>query len=280
MAKFPKVESLQRQNLLINSDFKSGIINQKGLQTYSGQIGSKVYTIDMWYTSGINVAVNQGYLRLVNRQTSECGFAQYINTNETNDYTITVYVSTIVSGNVKVALYDENENEITRSQNLQLGLNTLNVNSKKISKVGLLCAANCDLNLWFVKLEKGSCYTGMPAWNYTLELLKCQRYLLVVKPLFGNSTYFKSQSGPRASMVVIQVPTPVQMNKKPVVAGTVLAKYRCYSDKEYWITVTNPEVDSISSTHLNIIFNQEGLSRNVTGEIWIESPLVLDAYDY
>lgn len=283
VVKFSKIESLCRPNILINSDFKSGIINQKNSTSYTG-LGTTLSTIDMWISYGINVGLNATSVRFINRDTSYHTIRQKYDVNLLNDQKYTVYMKVI---NLVGTVYINPKTDKTKLQRVVNGENTYtftvgepsgaNVQNNEFI-IGL--EAGAEVEIQCLKLEKGSSYTGMPAWNYTLELLKCQKYLLVVKPLFSNSTYFKSQSGPRTSRVVIQVPTPVQMNKKPVIVGTVVAKHRCYTDKEYWVTVTNPEVDSMSSTHLNIVFSQDGLSRNIVGELWIESSLILDAYDY
>lgn len=266
MAKFPKMESLQRQNLLINSDFKSGIINQKGQSSYNTIYQ---YGIDMWYM------ISNGTLKLNNNSiTVSSDLKFFFDKQLPNDnYTFTVSVSGTIYKYTFVGF-----NGTSKTTNLNVKGKTLGV--EMISNYIVLYMNGNTFDIEFIKLEKGSSYTGMPAWNYTLELLKCQKYLLVVKPLFSSSTYFKSQSGPRTSRIVIQVPTPVQMNKKPIIVGTVTAKHRCFTNAEYWVEVTNPEIDSVSTTHIDIIFSHEGLGRNITGEVWIDSPLVLDAYNY
>ena len=49
--KLPNWGSLCNPNLLTNSDFKSGIINQKGQTSYVGTQPKVVYGIDMWRCS-------------------------------------------------------------------------------------------------------------------------------------------------------------------------------------------------------------------------------------
>lgn len=174
----------------------------------------------MWYSSGVNVAIQSGYLRLINRLDSEYGFAQYVyNANETSDYTLSTYISTLTTGNIKMALYDENESEITRSDNLVLGLNKITVKNKKISKVALLCEANADVNLWFIKLEKGSYFTGMTVWNYVNEVIKCHSKMIGLGSIesgdisIGSANVFNNE-------VWIMIPLTNYFIKKPTVYST------------------------------------------------------------
>ena len=49
-----EMTDLMNPNLLTNSDFRSGIINQKGQTQYTHDNGSRTYGIDCWYVTGQN----------------------------------------------------------------------------------------------------------------------------------------------------------------------------------------------------------------------------------
>ena len=116
------VEQAQRpnDNLLTNSDFKSGIINQKG-QTSYGYVDKPLLTIDMWITYGVNIAIDATSIRVINRQTNARTLRQYIN-GDSGVYTVYVNVKTI-SGNVYVNL----NNDTSKNKKLAKGENKFQI---------------------------------------------------------------------------------------------------------------------------------------------------------
>ena len=67
-------------NLLINSDFKSGIINQKGQTSYTWGFNQRLYTIDSWFVNYENstVTVNTGYINVNLKSKGSKGFGQVV----------------------------------------------------------------------------------------------------------------------------------------------------------------------------------------------------------
>ncbi len=174
-------------NLLANSDWKSGIINQKGKTSY-GYVDTPLMTIDKWLSYGVNVAIDVTNVRVVNRQTSARTLRQYVN-GDSGIYTVYVNVKTI-SGNVYVNL----NNDTSKNKKLVQGENIFQItvlSTEKLKSLALYLEANADVYIYSIKLEKGSYFTGMPLWNETIELLKCMGYFqkLYRVPLYTtNST--------------------------------------------------------------------------------------------
>ena len=65
--KLPNWGSLCNPNLLTNSDYRSGIINQKGITSLDKSDGSTELGIDGWIQYGINIAVGLNYVTFANR---------------------------------------------------------------------------------------------------------------------------------------------------------------------------------------------------------------------
>lgn len=173
MVRFPKIESLQRPNLLINSDFKSGIINQKGLSEYNPT--SKEYTIDMWYTYAGIVSVLDGYIKVTK------------NRNMSGNATFTQLFSSL-NEKCTIAIKTRAINGIAKIHIGSLGTFDLSANKINIFTIAgnfnvIYFELSDYIELEYVKLEKGSNFTGMPVWDETLELLKCQRHYIVIKNL-------------------------------------------------------------------------------------------------
>lgn len=198
MAKFPKMSSLQRSNLLINSDFKSGIINQKGQSSYNTIYQ---YGIDMWYM------ISNGTLKLnSNSITVSSDLKFFFDKQLPNDnYTFTVSVSGTIYKYTFVGF-----NGTSKTTNLNVKGKTLGV--EMISNYIVLYMNGNTFDIEFIKLEKGSSYTGMPAWNETLELLKCCRYYI---SFFGNPISRIAFVGMNYALITYEL--PIKMAKVPKV---------------------------------------------------------------
>lgn len=159
---FNKAPMTPQDNLLTNSDFSSGIINQKGQTSYNTV---NKYTIDMWmlFKASTSVTVNDGYI------TTNANLLQYIDIPlEAGDYTVAVKVGS----NIRTYTF-KNFTGARMSQNLEdIGFSIAYDNPRN-KLVFELYALNQNRNIYFVKLEKGSHFTGMPKWDQILEEYKC-----------------------------------------------------------------------------------------------------------
>lgn len=193
--KLAKMSSLQRENLLINSDFRYGVINQKGLRNYE----MSGYLIDLWRSINANgkLVINSGSITLTTSNQYSAQFMQPVYYNMLNErVTIAVEVKNIV-GTVYLNLLGTNKA-------LQKGLNVYTYNITQNIAVGngfqyfyFSMGSGSSVEIEFIKLEQGNIFTGMPVWNYTLELMKCYRYFQIYEGSFIQSltsgTYFFGQ---------------------------------------------------------------------------------------
>lgn len=168
-AKFAKIASIQRDNMLMNSDFKSGIINQKSQSSYA-YVDKPLLTIDGWISYGVNVGVETNTLKIVNRKPEAHTLKQKLDRAYPNQvYTVAVYVAS-VTGNVYVNF----NSETSLNKKLVAGLNVFQMTP--VSTLGefvFYLETNAEIKINFAKVEPGFNYTGMPLWNKPLELKKC-----------------------------------------------------------------------------------------------------------
>lgn len=228
-------------NLLTNSDFKSGIINQKG-QTSYGYVDKPLLTIDMWITYGVNIAIDATSIRVINRQTNARTLRQYIN-GDSGVYTVYVNVKTI-SGNVYVNL----NNDTSKNKKLAQGENKFQItvlSTESLKSFALYLEANADVYIYSIKLEKGSHFTGMPTWDKSTELLKCcrkfQKMNITVPVLYSTDT-----------STSVEIPFMVEMDKAPTVTIEILRlKSRTATEimvSKYEKTVTTQKLN-VQMTH-------------------------------
>lgn len=228
-------------NLLTNSDFKSGIINQKG-QTSYGYVDKPLLTIDMWITYGVNIAIDATSIRVINRQTNARTLRQYIN-GDSGVYTVYVNVKTI-SGNVYVNL----NNDTSKNKKLAQGENKFQItvlSTESLKSFALYLEANADVYIYSIKLEKGPHFTDMPTWDKSTELLKCcrkfQKMNITVPVLYSTDT-----------STSVEIPFMVEMDKTPTVTIEILRlKSRTTTEimvSKYEKTVTTQKLN-VQMTH-------------------------------
>ena len=184
-------KDLCNPNLLINADFKSGIINQRGKSSYN-TVNKTTFTIDRWKTYYGTVEVNNDFVKYTNQDSvNNRAFDQYLGNQGNDTYTLYVNVKAI-TGSASVQMMDESaQNILTKA--LTVGDNVLTA----IGNVGLIkffCTPGSSIEIYQVKLEKGSVYTGMPTWNEVEETNKCIPYFevrtIVGIAMSGNFSQF------------------------------------------------------------------------------------------
>lgn len=166
-------------NLLINSDYRSGIINQKGQTSYVNNSLKILYTIDKWSISGNGkVIVNDGYIRVESTSDEPFYFTQklekQINEVCTSHSTIKNY-----SGDIGFAIIGNDGNN--KTVKISKTGSILNNHTEAEGVSFALTGVSSFVEIYDVKLEKGKQYTGMYQINEALELLKCQYDSVLVK---------------------------------------------------------------------------------------------------
>lgn len=265
-------------NLLTNSDFRYGVINQKGQTTYDFSSQSNgAFTIDMWYATKLKVTVYDNYIRIENLDTAShsftnngCSFLKSL----ANKYTFYAKVKQCSSGNYMWFYNREDGTSYTRQEDtLVAGDNvwtwTVSSPNDVIRKFGFSIPANGYLELYSCKMEEGSYFTGMPAWNEAEELLKCmylfeKKVINVMCSQFNATTSFASipYSIPKSKIPSITGKcTWVGSNTGEGIGETKITKLEA-------IAIQKESVD-IKVTHESANFGQ--YSRNVFVELYIDS---------
>lgn len=170
-----------QDNLLINSDFRSGIINQQGETQYIHGNGSRTYGIDCWYVTGENssMAINDKFLSLNLHNNGDFGCVLDIVKDNEKYLTFTIKRNLEEEQSVTFDVSTMNVAQdyfFDIDENTKLGIYFWDTDNKK---AWLYIRRNGIFNIDYMKLERGQKFTGMPPWNYALEYLKCCRYLYV-----------------------------------------------------------------------------------------------------
>lgn len=176
-----------KDNLLINSDFQSGIINQKGIykQTIT-QVGGKYhYFIDGWRTwveSGMSFTYE---ILEKSIQITPSGYPSHAvmqqvleNLKIGKKYTVAVKLN----GTIQTLTFEAG----TYLKNDYLAYNPTNSTVSVILKNGMITEVG------FIKSEEGAVFTGMPFWNKTNELIPCWR---AYQELYRIPIYATNSSG-------------------------------------------------------------------------------------
>ena len=259
-----------RENLLDNADFKSGIINQRGKSTYSST-NKPIFTVDRWKTHYGTVNVNSGFVKYTNSDSeNNRAFDQNIGNQGYDTYTLYVNVRKI-TGSASVQMMDESaQNILTRA--LTVGDNVFTA----IGNVGLIrffCTPSSSIEIYQVKLEKGSAFTGMPPWNEAEELNKCLYYFEKV----GSEWQVNYPANGDGSTVNITIPC----NPKAKTPSVIVDKTQCvtvFEGDNTSVNLSESEIDrtSVFTNSVYIRFNHSGVGGNpmvaiATTNIYLDS---------
>lgn len=254
------VPNLASPNLLINSDFKSGIINQKGQTLYDVVEWDNIYTIDMWSkTSKAKVTVSDGYIKVEGTNANGYSYFKQPLSNPLNENCLVAVKTKTVVGNAKIYIEGLSINSgVTITSNDIFTCTSENAKSVfiEVGKIG-------SVEIEFIKLEKGSAFTGMPVWNEAIELLKCMKKFQVYEGDFisnsaSESTYWGCQ-------------LPVKMDKKPISTVDSIRK------SDYTDVKSNVSEIHCSESKMHFV----KLSANYSNsQILTYTKIFLDAYDY
>ena len=212
--------NIQKDNILINADFRQNAINQRNSTTY-GAVSSWTYSIDRWMYFG-QMSVTKGddcvTLQANSSNSGSSYFKQFIENRLNGTYTL--YINVLeVSGNVQIP--------IDGGIALKKGENIITFTTPSSGYSGLqinLTGTSAKLIISHMKLEQGTKFTGMPVWDRTLELSKCFRYFFRIHNL-SKHYYFNAVWG-AVDTASGYIQLPVMMRTTPTVsfAGLYLVK--------------------------------------------------------
>ena len=251
-------------NLLINSDFKSGIINQKGQTSYTCGFNQRLYTIDSWFVNYENstVTVNTGYINVNLKSKGSKGFGQVVsNINKNNLKYLTAAIK-FKDQELKIIKIDTTILNIGVDyffdiiSGFKLGIYFW---TDDTNNAWFYIQGNGSFNLEYIKLEEGDQFTGMPIWDKSIELLKCKKYFIAINNIRVALRGYIGQT------FAMSFPLPVLMDKTPSVS--VVSTSGCY-----FINTINSWVDLQILQMTWICDNDNMFNFNVT--------VHLDAYWY
>lgn len=175
-----EMTDLANDNLLLNSDFESGLINQLGYKTTIGK-SKRQYPIDMWSTYGlIDVTNEAGYLTIKNNESNVQSFSHFL-VNELiygKKYTITYKID----GKV--------ESETFTPGSAFDGKNCFYRPKDSLpERIGISVQGKKTIKLYFVKLEEGEVYTGKPPYDWWHEFRICQTELKQIPTTLAGYGY-------------------------------------------------------------------------------------------
>lgn len=194
--------NLQKPNMLDNANFESGIINQRGQTTYTiTQTGGKFnYFIDrwkVWVETGrtFTCNVNSDSIDVKIEGTEKGAIQQDCNLKEGYKYVITAKIDDVI----RQMIFDGGEEKQD---------DYFKVSGKGENGFVSIIFGNTYRNIKWVKLEEGYKFTGLPLWNKSIELLKCQSKMQRHK----LNTRFYSNGAEYTQQTIL---LPTKMDKKP-----------------------------------------------------------------
>lgn len=233
-----------RQNFLINPDFK---INQRGGVNYNGSV--QAYTVDMWRiptTASLTVHTNHISLTESNLRNDPSLTQPIERTLQTGVYTLSALCKTTrkVHDNVYLNVWLGYDWATPIHQQTQIKneytIITATVKVSRPSQAGTywaLTAMGNDLDILACKLERGETQslaykdkTG--EWvlfeipDYTSELLKCRRYLVMgmmqAPSLFYTYAFLNTLNTMRINPSIIGQPLTYRISDNALIEGTTI----------------------------------------------------------
>lgn len=219
--KLPNWGSLCNPNLLTNSDWKHGIINQKGILNFAGIANGNRYTIDFWYigkTTSSSLKVYNDYISVTLSKNDNLGSFVYTPLDEDDDHTCAIKLK-----DETIKILHSTKTASSESTRLDFGelksgikvsiakypdyyswdFYILNTNSSSVT-----------LNIDYIKIEKGKYYTGMQPYNQDMEAFKCL-WVMQISDLMGYPEYCNSNE------IAFLVPIQRRMMKTPDISNNV-----------------------------------------------------------
>lgn len=249
-------------NLLINPDFK---INQRGATSYEKQ----GYSVDRWKIWNVTVTPStNGGITVKNDKYTDTGtFVQPLENATEGDSTLSCYV-TSVSGTVTMVT-DDNSQVV-----LKQGLNVVHT-SKSTKNFIIFLNRGTSITLKWVKLEQGTMATSFIAPNYAEEILKCQRFYVVLESSlagygansaiyipFARGVYMRNSRNVIFTGANKQTFLRINGTGKQISFNTTNG----YANNQYVRVYTNPVDTSLNNTAIGVDLNDTTIS--VDAEIY------------
>lgn len=248
-------DQLAQDNLLVNSNWKEGIINQKAQPSYIGG-STKVLSIDGWFCIN-NVSqldVHEDYINIYNRDPSSLSYVGQSNRQRTEEYlTVAVYVRTL-NGTLEARLgYYSNSTFKEKKVTLKEGLNVFTTDeiTDEFSQLNFVLNPNSNAYLEYAKVEKGKHFTGMSAWYYPIEFLKCvYRYI----NFYGQSIKRVAFVGQSMAYITFELPTTMVENISVVIReNTNMLWQNDNTQSPISTKITNAEIQSKQGNAITVV---------------------------
>lgn len=262
-----ETKDLCTPNLLVNSDFKSGIINQRGQASYTGNSSKNTYTVDRWYITrsmANTLTVNDGYVTA--SLPTDQSFGQFLEFSPSGAMTVAiklkdtdlkVFTLDNYESNGGTLLYDFGDIE----EGFSIKLRKTSDNDKWIFFLNNLSSETKTANIEYIKLEKGSVFTGMPQWDEPIEYLKCRKYFYTLGGGWNNMFHARTDE----NYISIYIPILTPMAKTPS-----LVDYGNESSPSKMVSVRGNDI--AQGTSLSVPISEFTQSANKTG-VTLSAPL-------
>lgn len=265
-------------NILDNADFRSGIINQQGFNTYMYS-NKSMLTIDRWITYGPNVNINTNSITMANRTTSPHTVQQHLYTQYKAGDKLTLYVSAFdITGNVYVYLtgLDNQKKKLVNGDNIF----TFTLTSK-IDNFFIYLEPNAVASFNCLKLEEGDHFTGMPVWKELEELDKCLRKQFPLGVGWGNQYPARSDNINHTVFIAL----PFIPRKAPALISIDDSTTKLITFTGNNVTPFNLSFDSYGGTAVSgsgiVIYYPIGSTPQIGfGQVVFNSNIILDFNDY
>lgn len=255
-------------NLLINSDFRYGVINQKKQSSYNSV--ARLYGADSWYVfKNSTLEVYENYIKItLPNVLSEVGQVTDILVNTLDSLTFalklrndnTIYKVTFE--NISSTMPNTG-NKMSKNIYGNVSVNLFNFGGEL--SVFLTSTTNTSIEVQYMKIEKGKYFTGMPIWNKTNELIKCMSRFQIIDYV-GLNCFPDDISGGQ----FMGWSFPIEMAKEPSL--TVKKIQTMYGQD---IPVSNfKEFEAISTKgfyKLNFNSGSNVDKRSISAVIWADS---------
>lgn len=260
-----EMSDLMSDNLLLNSNWKSGIINQQGKTTYD-PVNQWTLSIDGWiYFGQMQIFVQSGNIRLysTSSNTGTCYFKQIIRRLKNKKHLWYIHVESI-SGTAKATVKSGVDIPLVQGDNfieadVENGVLQCQIN---------LSGKGVNLVIDEMKVEEGTIFTGTQPWNEAKESMSALESYQ--HSLFGIlDPYFAGKNTNTFEVIV--------MLKRPMRKSPTIKSYKAIRIGSETVTPSSVSVayNTLGYTAIKVVLSSPRVIDNVS---MIE--VCLDSMDY